>query len=90
MKTKGPMLSLPFCMNCGARRAKRLKVSREIAFCSLVCAADWALERATVSQEWCGQMFENNPDSDNSGPHGWFDLHDYPDGCPECEDAKGE
>jgi len=78
----------PLCMNCGARKAKRLKVSMEIAFCSLTCAADWALERATVASEWCGKRFDDSPESDNTGPHGWFNLNDYPDGCPECEDAS--
>lgn len=88
MAKKKPMPSLPFCMNCGARRAKKLPHSLEVVFCSITCGADWALERATANSQWCGQMFDANPDSDMTGPHGWFDLSDYPDGCPECEDER--
>ena len=84
----------PACAECGKQAkvlldhtAKSMGVSDARYFCTIRCAAKWAIYHMAASQSWCGRDYLNDPDCDSMGPHGW---HDDPSGeCPECE-AAGE
>lgn len=86
----------PFCVNCEAKPARllgregMLGTPDERYFCSLKCAADWAIVRVAAQQEWCGKRYETGPYSDVEGPHGWYSIREYPDGCPECDAEADE
>lgn len=93
--TPGSWSLAPSCANCEVKPAKRfpgvsLGTPDERFFCSLRCAADWALQRVAANSEWCGKRHEDAPNSGSEGPHGWFDLTDWPNGCPECDAETDE
>lgn len=91
-KAKEPKLYKPTCLQCGKKTRQLAQASTAgmgvgstLYFCSVKCAAKWAVYRAAATQEWCGVRYEDAPDSDCEGPHGWHSESN----CPECEAVDG-